>query len=98
MLRCSSLICPSQSCLSRLKRSRSSDLSWLHLFSLCCSFQRKSMVVLWFSASSRLCSSRSCFSASPTSSMFGALPCSSYSSPEGKKPKIIHRCRITPQL
>lgn len=49
----------SQSCRSRSKRSWSSALSRLHLFSPCCSFQRRSSDALWLSASRRRCSSRS---------------------------------------
>ena len=68
----------SHSCRSWSKRSTSSVLSRLHLFSPCCSFQRRSSDVLWLSASRRRCSSRSCViphSGSPAGSP--SPPCAS---------------------
>lgn len=57
----SSLVLASHSCRSLSKRSSRSALSRPHLFSPCCSFQRRSNEVLWLSARRRRCSSRSWF-------------------------------------
>lgn len=79
---------PSHSCRSRSKRSSSSALSRPHLFSPCCSFQRRSRDVLWLSASRRRCSSHSWFKAhsgsligppSPPCASPRTLPCASIS-------------------
>lgn len=89
IFRWSSRILLSHSCRSLSKCSRRSTLSRFHLFSPCCSFQRRSSDVLWLSASRRRCSSRSSFRAhsvsaagspSPPCASPRTLPCSSSSS------------------